>query len=99
MRKPVPDEAQTQEQINQTALLWAGYAGQMGCLILLVVIVALAAGLLLDNLLDTKPIFTFLFVLGSFPVTVYVIIRLSLTTLARAQRQMNTKQSEDKTKA
>lgn len=99
MHKPVPDKVDSQEQINQTAMLWAGYAGQMGCLILLIVIAAMAAGIGLDNWLGTKPIFTFLFVLGSFPVTVYVIIRLSLTTLSRAQRLTNTKSSEDKTTA
>jgi F0F1-type ATP synthase assembly protein I len=99
MRKQVPDEVntQTQEQINQTAMLFAGYAGQIGCLILLIVIAALAAGVLLDKFLGTRAIFTILFVVGSFPVTVYVIMRVSLTTLARAQRLNNRKKSEDTT--
>jgi hypothetical protein len=75
---------QDQQQINQTALL-AGIVGQVGCVTVLLVAIAFGAGALLDNLLGTRPVFTMLFLIGSVPVTLYVIVRLSLTAVARIQ--------------
>ncbi|MDX1688685.1 MAG: hypothetical protein R3248_11935, partial [Candidatus Promineifilaceae bacterium] len=52
---------------------------------LIIIAVAFAAGQLLDNYLDTRGVFTVLFLVGSFPVTLYVILRIALSTAARAQ--------------
>jgi F0F1-type ATP synthase assembly protein I len=73
-----------QQQINQTALL-AGIVGQVGCVTVILIAIAFGAGVLLDNLLGTRPIFTILLLIGSVPVTLYVIVRLSLTATARLQ--------------
>jgi F0F1-type ATP synthase assembly protein I len=83
-----------QPDINQTSLL-AGIIGQVGCITVIIVGLALGAGLLLDRFLDTRPIFTILFMVGSVPVTLYVIVRVSLYAAARAQ-QATTKHTEDK---
>jgi hypothetical protein len=83
------------EQINQTAML-AGIIGQVGCVTVIFIGLALGAGLLLDRVLDTRPIFTILFMVGSVPVTLYVTVRISLTAAARAQRiARRTKTEED----
>ena len=74
-----------QQSINQAALL-AGVVGQVGCITILLIGLALGAGLLLDRLLDTRPVFTILLMVGSVPVTLYIIVRVSLTASARAQR-------------
>lgn len=47
---------------------------QVGCSTLFIIIVTLIIGLLLDRLLDTRPLFTILFVVGSVPATWVVIL-------------------------
>jgi F0F1-type ATP synthase assembly protein I len=74
-----------QQQIQQTAML-AGVVGQIGCLTLILIGAALGAGILLDRFLETKPIFTILFLVGSMPVNLFVTVRLTLAAAARAQR-------------
>jgi F0F1-type ATP synthase assembly protein I len=76
---------QNQEQINQTALL-ASIIGQIGCVTIVIIGLALGAGLLLDRYLETKPIFTILLMVGSVPVSLYITVRVSLEAVARAQR-------------
>src|SRR5512136_1015040 len=58
--------------------------GQVGCAILLLIIVALAAGIGLDRLLDTKPVFTIGLFLGSFPVSLYLAYRLTMRSVKQA---------------
>jgi F0F1-type ATP synthase assembly protein I len=54
----------------------ASIAGQVGCLTLVVIFAALFAGLWLDRYLDTKPLFTIVILLGSVPVTLFLMFRL-----------------------
>jgi F0F1-type ATP synthase assembly protein I len=82
--------------INQTAIL-AGIVGQVGCITVLMVVLALGAGIFLDRFLDTRPVFTILFMVGSVPVTLYIIVRVSLTALARAQRAASAEKLEEET--
>jgi F0F1-type ATP synthase assembly protein I len=86
-----------QPDINQTSLL-AGIIGQVGCITIIIVGLALGAGLLLDRFLGTEPIFTILLMVGSVPVTLYIIVRVSLLAAARIQQtqETTTKQTEDK---
>ena len=44
-------------------------AGQVGCLTIVVIFGALIAGLVLDRVLDTRPLFTIIFLVGSMPVS------------------------------
>ncbi len=90
---------QNQDQINTSALL-ASVVGQVGCLIVFIILMALGAGMLLDNLLGTTALFTILLMVGSVPVALYVTVRLSLTAVARAQTKLeesNDKNLEDDT--
>lgn len=73
-----------QQDINNTALL-AGIIGQVGCITVILIAVALGAGIIVDNLLDTRPVFTILFMVGSVPVTLYVIVRVTLSAAARSR--------------
>ncbi len=86
------------DQINQTALL-AGVVGQVGCLTVLLIGIALGAGILLDNFLDTSPIFAIMFVVGSVPVTLYVTVRVSLMAVARSQRILAKNKTEEDSEA
>ncbi|MCB9136399.1 MAG: AtpZ/AtpI family protein [Anaerolineales bacterium] len=47
----------------------AAVAGQVGCLTLVVIFVALFGGLWLDNTFSTRPLFTIFLLVGSIPVT------------------------------
>lgn len=87
------------KQSNDYAAAYAGLISQIGCTTslasIIIIAVAFGAGRLLDNYLDTSGIFTVLFLVGSFPVTLYVILRIALSTAARAQRLTGPDQDEN----
>jgi F0F1-type ATP synthase assembly protein I len=85
------------DQINQTAYL-AGIVGQIGCITVIIIGLAMGAGILLDRFLSTTPIFTILFLVGSVPVTLFVTVRVSLMAANRAQRLVDKNKTEDKSK-
>ncbi|HIP73501.1 MAG TPA: AtpZ/AtpI family protein [Anaerolineae bacterium] len=91
---------QKQEQINTSAML-ASVVGQVGCLVVFIVFIALGAGILLDKLLGTKALFTVLLMVGSVPVALYLVVRISLTAVARAQNKLaeQADDSEEETSA
>jgi hypothetical protein len=76
--------SKNQQQINTNALL-ASVVGQVGCLMVFIVFIALGAGLALDKFLGTKAIFKVFLMVGSVPVALYLTVRLSLTAVNRAQ--------------
>ncbi len=59
-------------------------AAQVGCLTVVVILLALGAGLWLDSRLGTKPWFTLGLVLASIPVSLYLVVRLALSAARRA---------------
>ena len=63
---------------------------QVGCLSVLIIGLALGAGLLLNEFLGTQ-IFTVFFLLGSFPLVLYLTTRLAV----RAQRQLTSTSSTE----
>ena len=85
------------DQLDQAART-AGLVGQIGCITgfasILLIAAAFAAGQFLDSKLETEGIFTVLFLLGSFPITLYVIVRISLYALRRAQQPVPSAQAE-----
>lgn len=87
------------KQPNDYAASYAALISQIGCTTSLASIIIIAAafgvGWFLDNTFNTNGIFTVLFLVGSFPVTLYVILRLALSTAARAQRLTNPDRKND----
>ena len=77
------------KQPDNYAAAYASLISQIGCTTslasVIIIAVAFGVGWFLDNLLGTEGIFTVLFLVGSFPVTLYVILRIALSTAARAQ--------------
>lgn len=67
--------------------------GQVGCVtgLVAIVIIALAFGLgrFLDAQFDVKGVFTVLLMVGSFPVTLYAMVRISLRMVEQAQNRVN----------
>jgi F0F1-type ATP synthase assembly protein I len=64
-------------------LTLASVVSQVGCVTVVVIIGALAVGIALDKTLDTRPLFTILFMLGSIPVSLYLLVRIALSAVAR----------------
>lgn len=54
-------------------------------LTLVVIFVALFAGILLDKFLNTKPLFTILLTIAGIPVTIYATFRVVRTATSRIQ--------------
>ncbi len=79
-RTPEPGQPR---QALRLALL--GVIGQVGCLTLIIVTVALGVGLWLDSQLGTQPLFALILVLGSVPITVYLMVRIVLSLAPRLQ--------------
>lgn len=81
----------------------AGVIGQVGCVVVVIIGLALGAGILLDRLLETRAIFTVLFMVGSVPVALYTTVRISMTAVSRAQKNLeekeNANQAEEDTEA
>ena len=51
---------------------------QIGGLTLVVILVAIFGGIYIDRLLDPRPLFTIILIVGSFPISMYVIYRVAL---------------------
>lgn len=76
---------------------------QVGCVTgivaLLIIGLAFGAGWLLDDVLgNERKIFTVIFMLGSFPVTLFAMVRISLWMVGRAQASIERMEAEDRDK-
>lgn len=88
--------------LRQAAAL-TNTVGQVGCvtgIVALVIIgVAFGAGWFLDDFLgNERKIFTVIFLLGSFPITLYSMVRISLWMMGKANRTVDQINQEDKDK-
>jgi magnesium-transporting ATPase (P-type) len=86
--------SKNQQQISTNALL-AGVIGQVGCLVIFIIFIALGVGMVLDKFLETKAIFTVILMVGSVPVALYLAVRLSLTAVGRAQQKLEENDDND----
>jgi F0F1-type ATP synthase assembly protein I len=68
----------------------ASVAGLGGCVVLVVVVAALFGGLWLDGALNTKPLFTLVLVIGSVPVSIFLMYRVAMSVISRSLTQPKT---------
>jgi hypothetical protein len=66
-------------------LTLAGVIGQVGCLTLVIIGIALSAGLWLDNQFQTRPIITLALVIASVPLTIFLMFRVVLSLAPKIQ--------------
>lgn len=64
-------------------LALASVVSQIGCVTVVIIMGALGVGLVLDRVLDTRPLLTVLFLLGSIPVSLYLLVRIALSAAAQ----------------
>lgn len=77
----------------------ASSLSQVGCVTVFIILIALLAGLWLDNLLGTRPILTIIGLLVSIPVSLYSVVRIALSAAARFQSPADVETPEDKGEA
>jgi hypothetical protein len=65
--------------------------GGVGCLVFFIVFVSLIAGLLLDRFLDTRPLFTLIFIIGSAPIMFVAV----LWVVKKATQRLNLVSKDD----
>lgn len=75
---------------NQVALAMANMVGQIGCATsvasIIIIGIFFLIGRQLDLWLGTKPWIMLGAIFASFPITLYVIVRISLASMERAQQ-------------
>jgi len=86
------------EAAQQSFQLAFKVIAQVGLLSLAVIVGAVLGGVFLDRVLDTRPLFTVLLLLVSFPTLMYIIYRVALravTQLHQAARKKTPGFKED----
>lgn len=80
---------------NRFNTILATVVGQVGCLTPLILLGALFAGLWLDRQFETKPLFTILFIVGSAPISVFVLYRIVRMATAKLKTDDQDKSTEE----
>jgi len=75
-----PDLKPTFAPFNMSVLT---LGGQVGCSTLVIVLVAVFGGIWLDRVLDTKPIFTIMFILGSAPLALVLTYWMAMRSIQK----------------
>ena len=80
---------------NRFNTILATVVGQVGCLTPIIILGALFAGLWLDRQFETKPLFTILFIVGSAPVSVFILYRIVRSATTKLKIDNQVKNSEE----
>ncbi len=78
-----PEPSKKNQMVSNLALFSVG--GQVGCASLVIILLAVFAGIALDKLLGTKPLFTIGLTLGSAPLSLFISYKLAM----RAVKDIN----------
>jgi F0F1-type ATP synthase assembly protein I len=62
--------------------------GQVGCLTLAIILASVFGGLWLDQVFNTKPVFTLALLFAGIPVSVLVMLSVGRRTLARLKEKL-----------
>lgn len=80
--KPKPPAPNLTDSLALADMVW-----QVGCATVIIVVGALAAGMWLDKILNTKPWLTLVLIVLSIPVSTYLLIRIALRAAELLQKQ------------
>lgn len=81
----LPENDQKPRNPANANMAAAGLAGQIGCVVPVIILASVLGGLWLDRTFNTDKLFTLILVLGSLPVSIYLTFRLAL----RAVKEIN----------
>ena len=82
------------EQVRQINMMMS-VVTQVGCGTVLLIGLAQGGGILLDNLLHTGRIITVILMVGSVPLSLYLIFKIWLRAIEQMQKQENTHKREE----
>jgi len=77
------DPSDRNRQAYNYGLTVSMIAGQVGVVVVILILAAVLGGLWLDRLFGTKPIITILLVVASGPVSLYLIFRMTTSAIAK----------------
>ena len=77
MSQPANNEHQPLKSVSASMPVIA-LGGQIGCVTLVLVLVAAFGGIWLDNLLGTKPFLTIFLVLGAAPLSLFLTYKMAV---------------------
>ena len=66
----------------------AGLAGQIGCVVPIIILGSVLLGLWLDKTLNTGKVITLIMVLGSLPVSIFLTFRLAMRAVKEINQSM-----------
>ncbi len=89
-----PNGTKNDRQQYNFNLVMAAVSGQVGCFTILIIFVALFAGIYLDRVYQTKPLFTILLMIGSIPVTVWLMYRIVKSATSKIKPVIKNKNNE-----
>jgi len=84
------------EQVRQINMMMS-VVTQVGCGTVLLIGLALGGGVLLDNLLHTGRIITVILMVGSVPLSLYLIFKIWLRAVEQMQTKEETPKREEET--
>lgn len=84
------------EQVRQINMMMS-VVTQVGCGTVLLIGLALGGGILLDNLLHTGRIITVILMVGSVPLSLYLIFKIWLRAVEQMQTKEETPKREEET--
>ncbi len=84
------------DQVRQINMMMS-VVTQVGCGTVLLIGLALGGGILLDNFLGTGRILTVIFMVGSVPVSLYLIFKIWLRAIEQMQKKEDTQKREEDT--
>jgi K+-sensing histidine kinase KdpD len=81
-----PEKEQKSRAQHSASMAAAGLAGQIGCVVPVIILGAVLVGLWLDKTFETGKTITLLFVLGSLPVSIYLTFRLAIRAVTEINK-------------
>lgn len=84
----LPEKDQKYQVQRSANLAAAGLAGQIGCVIPVIILGSVLLGLWLDKIFETDKVITLIMVLGSLPVSIYLTFRLAMRAVKDINQSM-----------
>jgi F0F1-type ATP synthase assembly protein I len=89
-----PEKEQKQQTQRSANLAAAGLAGQIGCVVPVIILGSVLLGLFLDKTFETGKLITLILVLASLPVSIYLTFRLAMRAVTEINKSIPTASSK-----
>lgn len=83
-----PGKGKKSPNLRGANLAAAGLAGQIGCVVPVIILGSVLLGLWLDKTFNTGKVITLIMVLGSLPVSIFLTFRLAMRAVKEINQSM-----------